>query len=156
MFDETLVVCDQGVVDLEDKTTEENGITFLNRSGDITISWSEKNAAKVKELIRKKMAEGYSFFSMKKVVIESVKIKRKVGPKGVDKLDNLVIDDATFDRMVKGLDDKDLAEALSLGDAKLAKRKGGSKKMDTVKRLKDPDEVMESKQAVGVRPIVGG
>jgi hypothetical protein len=46
---------------------EENNrvCTFLNGHGDITISWSESDDVKMKELISKKMESGYQFFIIK-------------------------------------------------------------------------------------------
>jgi hypothetical protein len=37
-------------------------ITFANGRGDITITWTEENKEFVKELIEKKLKNGYSFF----------------------------------------------------------------------------------------------
>lgn len=134
----------------------ENSLTFLNRSGDITITWDDRNADAIKDMVRRKMEQGYTFFTMRKVVIDAIQIKRKVGKKGVDNLTNLVIDDELFEKMVQEMDDRDLAESLKSGTGKLAKRRGSSKELDTIKRAKDADEVIEARQALAVRPIVGG
>ena len=131
-------------------------ITWANMSGDISLSWSADNDDRVKAIIKAKMAQGYSFFTMRKVVIDAVKVKRKIGAKGVDTIDNLVIDDDTFEKMVKGLDDRDLADALNVGTAKLAKRRGSTKAMDAIKKLKSPDEVIKARQSLAIRPLVGG
>jgi hypothetical protein len=139
----------------EDHNTQ-SCITFLNYSGDVSITWSPENDAKIKELIRKKMAQGYSFFTMRKVVIDAIQIRRKIGQKGVDSINNLVIDDETFDKMVKGLADSDLADALKLGHGKLAKRRGRKDSMDLVKKLKSADDVIKAKQAVAIKPVLGG
>ena len=136
---------------------EQGAITFLNMTGDVTITWDESNDAKIKELVAKKIKEGYSFFSMKKVVIDSVKVRRKVGAKGIDKLDNLIIDDETFEKLVKGIDDRDLADTLRLGAGSLSKRRDQAKgKFEGGKRLKDVDEVIKAKQALALKPIRGG
>ena len=134
----------------------ENSLTFLNRSGDITITWDDRNADAIKDMVRRKMEQGYTFFTMRKVVIDAIQIKRKVGKKGVDNLTNLVIDDELFEKMVQEMDDRDLAESLKSGTGKLAKRRGSSKELDTIKRAKDADEVIEARQALAVRPIAGG
>ena len=131
-------------------------LTLLNRSGDITITWDSQNDEKIKELIKKKMAEGYTFFTMRKVVIDAIQIKRKVGAKGVDKLTSLIIDDDTFEKMVEGLDDRDLADVLRLQSGKLAKRREQSKELIAQKRAKTPEEVIEAKQCMAVRPVLGG
>ena len=134
----------------------ENSLTFLNMSGDITITWDDRNADAIKDMVRRKMEQGYTFFTMRKVVIDAIQIKRKVGKKGVDNLTNLVIDDELFETMVQEMDDRDLAESLKSGTGRLAKRRGSSKELDTIKRAKDADEVIEARQALAVRPIVGG
>jgi hypothetical protein len=134
----------------------QNALTFLNMTGDITITWDDRNAEKIKDLIRKKMAEGYVFFTMRKVVIEAIQIRRKVGLKGVDSLKSVIIDDATFDKMIKSMDDEDVADLVRSGTGKLAKRQGSKAAIETVKKATTPDEVVKSKQAVGVRPIHGG
>ena len=130
-------------------------ITFLNKTGDITITFDEQNADKIKELVRKKIAQGYSFFTMRKVVIESIKVKRKISLKGVDSITSLIIDDATFDKLVNDLDDKDIAEVLLAGNAQMAKLKG-KKVFDTIGVTKDPEEVVKSKSALAFRKVVGG
>lgn len=138
------------------QSEEMRSLTLLNRSGDITITWDSQNDAKIKELIRKKMAEGYTFFTMRKVVIDAIQIKRKVGAKGVDSLTSLIIDDDVFDKMVEGMDDRDLADVLRLQSGKLAKRREQSKELVAQKRAKTPEEVIEARQCLGVRPILGG
>ena len=138
------------------QTEEMRSLTMMNRSGDITITWDSQNDEKIKELVRKKMAEGYTFFTMRKVVIDAIQIKRKVGAKGVDTLTSLIIDDDTFDKMVEGMDDRDLADVLRLQSGKLAKRREQSKELVAQKRAKTPEEVIEAKQCLGVRPVMGG
>lgn len=131
-------------------------ITFLNLTGDVTITWDAHNAEKIKALVRDQMAKGVTFFTLRKVVIEAVKVKRKIGAKGIDTIDNLVIDDAQFDRLVAGVDDKELAKLLISKDAKLAKRTGKSREFVAGQRAKDADEVLKARQAVAVRPVLGG
>ena len=134
----------------------QNAITFLNLTGDVTITWDDENDEKIKTLVRKKMDEGYTFFTMRKVVIDAIQIKRKVGVKGIDTLKSLIIDDETFDKMVEGLDDRDLADVLRLQTGQLAKRRGESREFTAQKRARSADEVIEAKQAVALRPIYGG
>lgn len=133
-----------------------NSLTFLNATGDVTITWSAENDEKIKELVRKKMAAGYVFFTLRKVIIESVQVKRKIGAKGVDKITSLVIEDAEFDKLVKDMDDRELATLMKDRTAQLAKRKGKSKEFTSVGRAKDAEEVVRGKQALAVRPVVGG
>jgi hypothetical protein len=37
-------------------------ITWLNMTGDVTITWDEQNKEAVLELVRAKMKQGYTFF----------------------------------------------------------------------------------------------
>jgi hypothetical protein len=141
------------------QTTEEdfgNSLTFLNATGDVTITWDAENDEKIKALVRDKMAKGYVFFTLRKVVIEAVKVKRKIGEKGVDTITSLVIEDAEFDKLVKDMDDRDLATLMKDRTAQLAKRTGKSKEFTSIGRAKDADEVVKGKQALAVRPVVGG
>lgn len=131
-------------------------LVMMNMTGDIVISFDDRNAEKIKEMVRKKMAEGYVFFTMRKVVVEAVQIKRKLGAKGVDKMTNLVIDDATFDKLVKDIDDADVAKMLVAGDARLSKMRAGKRSLDMVKRAKTPEEVVKGRNAFGMRRVVGG
>lgn len=133
-----------------------NSLTFLNNTGDVTITWSPENDEKIKDLVRQKMAAGYVFFTLRKVVIESIKVKRKIGEKGVDTITSLVIEDAEFDKLVKEMDDRDLATLLKDRTAQLAKRKGKSKEFTSAGIAKTPEDVVRGKQAIAVRPVVGG
>lgn len=133
-----------------------NALTFMNLSGDITITWDASNDAKIKAMVAEKMKQGYSFFTMRKVVIDSIRVKRKIGEKGIDSITSLVIDDADFDKLVAGIDDKEVAGLIRSADATLSKRRGASRELTLQRRLKDPDEVIKAKQAVAIRPVVGG
>ena len=133
-------------------------ITFLNMSGDITVTWDPKNAEKIKALIKKKMAEGYSFFTTKATasIFSPKPTIRKVSAKNVDEVENLFIDDKTFEKMVSEIADEDVAQAVRGNEVKVDRKKSiRQRQMDTVKRLKDPDEVIKEK-TVAVKPIVGG
>lgn len=134
-------------------------LTFLNATGDITITWDDSDKetdAKIKALVSDYMRRGYIFFTLRKVVIESIKVKRKIGEKGVDTITSLVIEDAEFDKLVKDMDDRDLATLMKDRTAQLAKRRGKSKEFTSVGRAKNADEVVKGKQALAVRPVVGG
>lgn len=144
---------------VETTQSELGSIVFLNRTGDITLTWDERNDEKIKELVRKKMAEGYQFFTMRKVVIDAIQVKRKVGLKGIDTIKSLIIEDDVFEKLVEGLDDKDVATLVHQGDAGLAKiRKENGKKpvFDALARAKTPEDVIKSKSAMALRKVVGG
>jgi len=133
-------------------------LTFLNMTGDITISWDKENAPKIIEMVKKKMAEGYHFFTIKTIPIIRMKRKVKVTDKNVDDLDTLLIDDVEFERLSSQLDDPDVAAVVSEGHAHLSKRKAdkkASKAFDVVKRVTDAHEVLDG-QSVALRPVYGG
>lgn len=133
-----------------------NGITYLNMTGDVTLTWDSKHDEKIKALIRKQMEQGVTFFTLRKVVIDAVKIRRKIAKKGVDTIDNLVLTDEQFENLVAGVDDKDLAELLTNGTAGLGKRRGEARKFEVAQRAKTAEEVIKAKQALAVRRVVGG
>lgn len=135
---------------------EVTAITFLNGSGDITITWDAKHDEKMKELIRKKMKEGYSFFTTRHVPLTHIPYKRQLGQKGVETMKDLIIKDKDFEKIVKMMDDADIARQVDEGHAGIAKRQGESKKLDTGRRVKDADEVKKGDRLLGMRPIAGG
>jgi len=135
---------------------EQPSITFLNGSGDITITWDEHNKDKIIEMIKKKMSEGYTFFTTKKIPIVKLYRKVKVTEETLDKCEHVVIDDDAFERMVKSVDDRDVAEQVRSGNASFARPNlfgKGSKADPVIER--DPTKVANSK-AVAVRKIAGG
>lgn len=143
------------VTDIPDDFT---GITFLSMTGDITITWSSENDAKMKELIRKKMAEGFVFFTTRKVPLTNIPFKRRLGAKGVDSIKDLIISDEDFDKMVRLMDDADIATAVADG-AGLAKRKDPSNRPREFQggpRLKKPEDLKRGEHAVATRGLAGG
>lgn len=134
---------------------ETPSITFLNLTGDITITWDEQNRDKVLAMVKKKMQEGYTFFTTKRVPILRLTRRAKVTDRNVDLIDSLIISDEEFDAWAKSMDDMDVASAVREGHAHLSKRQSRNRELDCVKRLKSADEVVKE-QAVAVRPIAGG
>lgn len=130
-------------------------ITWLNMTGDITITWTEENREKMLELIRQKMKDGYNFFTTKKVPIIGVERKVRVSNKNIDTLEKLVIPDNEFDKLVAGMNDKEVAALVHAGDAKMAKRKDNRSGREMLKRLEHAEEVLRN-QSLAVRPVVGG
>lgn len=133
-------------------------ITFLNMTGDVTISWDETNREVMLKLVEEKMEQGYSFFILKprlfgilgtkRVPADSIQQVRQAG--------QVVVDDATAGQMLRSakLDDPQVEAAVSKGHANLVR--GGAKGNVTyLRRAKSAAEVV-SHQTVAVRPIVGG
>lgn len=129
-------------------------VTFLNSTGDVTLTWDETNRSTMLDLIRRKMSQGFVFFTTKKIPLLGLSREVKITVKNIDKVDNLIIHDDDFDKMVSSFDDADIAEVVQSGKAKVAKR-GGKTDIETVKRLKTPEEVI-SNNSLAVRPLAGG
>lgn len=129
-------------------------MTLLNKSGDISISWSEKNKEKVLAVIRKKMEEGYAFFTTKEYAFKTLKRRIKITNKNIGGIDNVCIKDDEFDKMVVGMDDADVAQLVSQQAVTLGKRDTKTP-IDTIKRVQKAEEVI-NKHSVAVRKVVGG
>lgn len=132
----------------------ETAISFLNLSGDITIVWDDQNKDALIELVRRKMAEGYTFFTTKRVLIDRFKRKVKVTERTLDTVEELVITDAQFERMVEEMNDRDLANLVRARQAAFGKRRAQSD-IQEMKRVKEPEDVVGN-QCLAVKPIAGG
>lgn len=133
-----------------------NSITFLNFSGDVTITWTKESEKQVLALIEKKMKEGVSFFITKSgpfglfsrdVKASSVKEIKKAG--------NARLTDAQVRQMTQSIDDGDVAALVGTGHAQLSKP-GASKGTSDAIRARTAQEVVQAKQSVAVRPLAGG
>lgn len=132
-------------------------ITFLNLTGDLTISWDASNEAAMLALVEQKMKEGYSFFVLKPRVLSLLgKKKVKASLNEIAAAGSAVVDDETFYRMMDKLKlhDPAVEAAVASGKAKLTKSDAPVNK-DTIRRAKDPADVVRH-QTVAIRPIVGG
>lgn len=135
-----------------------SSITFLNFTGDITITWDEENRERILAIVRKKMAEGYSFFTSKGADVARVVRRTRVTDKNIDSLGRLVISDREFDILVGDIDDQDVAELINSQHAAMAQRiplAGRKKETVLAERLSTAEDVVESR-SVAIRPIVAG
>lgn len=126
------------------ETVEQPSITFLNMTGDVTITWDATNEAAVLALIEEKMKAGYSFFILKKVAF-GLFGSRKVPAKSmaeVARAGAVVVDDAGVEA------------ALSAGKVRLADVPKAAT-LDTVSRARTAQEVVRH-NTVAVRRVVGG
>lgn len=130
-------------------------ITFLNMSGDVTITWDEHNKDQILDLIRKKMSEGYTFFITKKVPLIPLHRKVKVGLDDLESIDHVILTDEQFSKIMEGVNDKDVASVVSSGVASLTKRSESPEESDGPRKSIDPREVLEA-NSVALRPIRGG
>lgn len=138
---------------LEQKTFS---CTFLNLLGDLTIVWSEENKEHVLGIIKKKMEQGYVFFTTKKYMFGKITWKSEVTKKDIQsgRLKDIVITDEEFDKMIDNLDVEGLSDLLKKDQVKLGKIDKG-RSLETLKKAKTPEEVIES-DSVAIRPIRGG
>ena len=136
---------------------EQPCVTFLNMSGDITITWDEQNRDKILELVRKKMAEGYVFFTTRKVPLLRLHREVKVTEKNIDSITSLVVSDADFDKFTQAVSaaDAEVGAEVAAGHAHLSKREKNNKALEAVERLKKAEDVVD-RQTIAVRPYAGG
>ncbi len=118
-------------------------LTLLNESGDTTLVWTEDQDETMVEIIRKKMAEGISFF-----VIEP----RFFGMLPPKKTPLKTPEQATEKRALS-IRDEDLIAFVSSGGGDFVKTP--AEKVKGTKREKDP-AVVAASQSVGVKPMKGG
>jgi ribosomal protein L12E/L44/L45/RPP1/RPP2 len=139
----------------QEQAATQPGITFLNMSGDVTITWDDSNCAHVQELVKRKMAEGYSFFILQPRMLSILGNKKvKLTDEAqLDKAVGVVVPDEAVNAIVSNLGDPDLEEAVKKGQARLARAPKGDK--NTIRRASSAEEVLRH-QSVAVRPIVGG
>lgn len=131
-------------------------ITFLNWSGDVTITWDSQNAEAIKKLVEQKMKENYSFFILKPRFLSFLGNK-KVPLRSAQDVANakgLVVPDATAAEFMKSVRDQDVAQALHQGQAVPAKAPSTVEHV-TVRRAMSASEVL-SGQTVAVKPVVAG
>jgi len=131
-------------------------ITFLNESGDITITWDKQNEEAMLALIEQKRKEGYTFFILKprfgglfgnkKVEVESIEQARQAG--------SVVANDALAKTVSMNLGDTAVSAAVAAGHAEvvpLAKERS----FQTAGVARTAQEVVRN-QTLATRPIVGG
>lgn len=135
----------------------EPSITFLNMSGDVTITWDDQNKAEVEALVARKMAEGYSFFIVKPVGTRG----RAPKLKAASQLDGIATRALKMNNEFNGqqLSDEDLVKALTSGVVNIERKpetvpaKTGGQR--PARRASTAREVVEA-QSVAVKPITGG
>ena len=122
--------------------------------GDITICWDAHNREQILELIRKKMKEGYSFFTTKKFMFSKLTRKVKITEKNIDVTEEIIITDQQFEKMIVDMNDKDIATLVRQDEAMVVKRKHRTK-IETLKKATKAEDVID-KDSVAFRPLVGG
>lgn len=142
-----------------------NAITFLNETGDVTITWDAENEAAVKALIAKKMKEGYAFFTIERKWV-FLKKKRDISLADIASIDQAGMPDPEAREFYRQLSpqekalftatfDADISSLLAANKVARAALEVGSKQTVT-SRAKSPDDVVRSTHTIAVRATVGG
>lgn len=131
-------------------------VTFLNFSGDITLTWDKTNEAAMLALVEKKMKEGYTFFILKPRALSAFGTKKVVAT-SIDEIKaagSVSVPDALAKKVMLNLGDADVSSVVEAGKASiLSTVKDAS--METLSRAKTAVEVV-TRQTVAVRPLQGG
>lgn len=117
--------------------------TMLNQAGDTTIVWTEDRDAEMVEIIRKKMAEGVTFFIVEPRFFGLLPSKRTKLARA---------EDATEKRAL-AIPDEDFAAFVASGSGEAVKTPDTP--VTGTKLSRDPEKVAKS-QSVGVRQLKGG
>lgn len=120
-------------------------LTMLNEAGDTTISWTEDRDGEMEEIIKKKMAEGVTFF-----VIAPRRGKPPAVAKRGGKLENVA--DAKKQRTLV-IPDEDLAKFVASGAGTV--EKASNVPVSEAQISRDPKQVARS-ESVGVKQRRGG
>jgi len=131
--------------DLFDEDTVRS-LTILNLSGDSTLAWGPKNDDVMREIIERKMKEGFAFFVLK---------KRLGGLLGERKVRVTDLDKAMESRSLV-MADEDFAAIVTEGGVQLVRTpdRGGMGTGDAM-LSRDPAQIA-SGQSVAVRQMKGG
>jgi hypothetical protein len=132
-------------------------ITFLNMTGDVTITWDSANEAEILAVVEQKMKEGFTFFILKPRLISLFGHKKVQVTKVEDvrKAANLVVPEGLVNNIYAKLGDAELESLVAAGQAQVVGRNSSKAPLQTVGRAKSSREVL-SHQTVAVRNIVGG
>jgi hypothetical protein len=131
-------------------------ITFMNSTGDITISWEKDKEEEMLALVQAKLDQGYTFFLLKpraggllgtkKVPVESIEEIRAAG--------SFVAPDALAKAVVMNLGDDVVSKAVQNGNAHVTAI-GKNTSMESVGSTRNAQEVVRS-NSVAIKPISGG
>ena len=115
---------------------------LLNECGDVTITWSEEHEEHMRELIEKKLKQGYSFFLIEPLVFGLIKQEVKV---------------TNIDQIKRGtklvLRDDDAIKLFEAGYINIEKHE--KRKLSAKQRLDKVEEILKE-NTVAIRPIASG
>lgn len=137
-------------------------ITFINWSGDVTITWKPEREAEIREVVEQMMAKKFRFFIIKPRLLRFG--SKQVPLTSVDQLKSakgLVVPDealsafAQGSRSFKGVQDDIVAAAIANGAAHSVRIADDSRDCTQIGLAITADQVLQS-QTLAVRPVVGG
>lgn len=137
------------------KTEHQSSITWLNLSGDVTITWDKNNEAAVLELVEAKMKAGFHFFIIKPRffgLLGSKKVKANTLGE-IQAAGKVVAADDAFICARPKLYDTEVESAVESGSVTLVTATSTEKELV---RLSTSATEIVSNQTVAMRPIVGG
>lgn len=139
---------------MSNQTHTAPAITFMNFSGDVTITWTPEEEAKIIAMVEKKMKEGYVFLIVKPRLLSFLgdKTVKMETADDIKKAKGLVVPNATLAAFTKFLDDADVAEAVTSGGATLTESVGEGVQ---TKKATSAREVARN-QSIAIRPVTGG
>jgi hypothetical protein len=138
--------------------TIQPAITFLNMTGDVTISWDASNQDAILALVEEKMKEKFTFFIIKPRFLSFLG-KKKVRATSIRQIAEAgaaVVADEDFQRMMGRLKlhDDALEAAVAAGKAHLTKSDVPVERA-MIRPARTAQEVMQN-QTIAVRRVVGG
>jgi hypothetical protein len=137
--------------------TQTPSITFLNLSGDVTITWDKTNEEQILSLIEEKMRQGFSFFILKPRALGFLPPKKVLAKSmsQVARAGKVSIADADVNTILASkVHDQDVQTAVESGAARL-ERPQDNATYETERRASSAREVLQH-QSVAVRPVLGG
>ena len=121
-------------------TKNTKSLTFLNCYGDLTITWDEKDSAKMESRIQKLLDEGFQFFIIKKKFLRP---NKKIPIRSLRDLEKneITAEDKTIAKLFEGIDGEVLRDE---NDA-----------YDVVKGSTKPEEIVKGDVVVS-KPATAG
>lgn len=129
----------------DQQLSPQRATTLLNLSGDTTIVWDEAEDAKMKAIIEKKMAEGFTFFIVPPRIFNIIpRPQREAGN----------VEEAMRYRALR-VKDPDFLDVIAAGVADIAERKQDGAETETIRMAANANEVVQH-QTVAVQARRGG
>lgn len=128
-----------------EEITRQRATTLLNLSGDTTIVWDEAEDEKMKAIIEKKMAEGFTFFIVPPRIFNII-------PRPAREAGN--VDEAMRYRALR-VKDPDFLDVIAAGVADIAERPNAGGETETIRAAANANEAVQH-QTVAVQARRGG